>query len=556
MKHSLLSLLPSARLPFSLLVVLAAGLQLSQAQGAISASQARAQTAARPGFGISAAHTLPSGEMLFPAPSAIAPSAAISPSALAPAPSLRSLGASPVFSDVLVFADGAGPADSGGGEFKLPNVPDMTGAERLEIQQEIVRNVRRLGLQGSTEASPLRVALAWPVQGADRLNDYGYHGISAFVDHNAANPDHLRDYFCGTRTYDFTGYDHQGTDIFTWPFGWNKMDSSEVEVVAAAPGAIVFRRDGYFDRNCAMNGNPWNGVIIRHADGSQTWYLHMKKNSVTTKPVGATVASGEYLGVVGSSGSSTGPHLHFELHDAGGYVIDPYAGTCNNITSWWSAPRPYYDSGINTLTTGSAAPAFAGCPNPETSNAKSQFSRGETVYFSTYYRDQLAGQQSRYTVYQPDGAVYRSWTGASSASYYAASYWYRAYTLGASAPSGRWAFEVAFNGQTYRREFYVGFTVALRGQPADGAIRLDWEALGAVPSAAAWEITYEGPPGDLASPVSGLASSKRSLTLTGLTNYARYTVTVRSMVDAVPAVSDTVRLMPTDRLAYLPLILQ
>jgi murein DD-endopeptidase MepM/ murein hydrolase activator NlpD len=102
------------------------------------------------------------------------------------------------------------------------------------------------------------------------------------------------------------------------------MDNNEVAVIAAAPGAIVLKQDGNFDRSCGFNANPWNGVIIQHADGSRAWYVHMKKSSVTAKPVGATVASGEYLGIVGSSGSSSGPHLHFELHDAGNQVIDPY----------------------------------------------------------------------------------------------------------------------------------------------------------------------------------------------------------------------------------------
>ena len=50
-----------------------------------------------------------------------------------------------------------------------------------------------------------------------------------------------------------------------------------------------------------------------HADGSVAWYGHMKAGSLTNKAVGQTVSSGEYLGIVGSSGNSTGPHLHFGI---------------------------------------------------------------------------------------------------------------------------------------------------------------------------------------------------------------------------------------------------
>lgn len=396
--------------------------------------------------------------------------------------------------------------------------------------------------------------LSWPIQAANSLTDYGYHGLSAFVDHNAAKPNQLLDWSCGTRTYDTSSFNHTGTDIFTWPFGWNKMDNDQVQVIAAAPGTIVLKQDGNFDRSCGMNSNPWNGVVIQHADGSQAWYVHMKKNSVTPKSVGATVVNGEYLGIVGSSGSSTGPHLHFELHDAGGYAIDPYAGTCNNISSWWTAQRPYYDSAVNSLTTGSAAPVFPACPSPETSNIKNQFSRGDTVYFTTYYRDQLSSQQSLYTVYQPDGTIYRSWAGNSSAAHYSASYSWRSYTLGANAPFGIWKFQVVFNGQTYEHNFSVGDAVYLRGRPADRAISLDWDVYSDLPINSTWQIVYDGTPGSQASPITGISRPTRAYTLTGLTNYTWYTATLSAMVNSTPIMTDTVYVMPTDMSVYLPLI--
>jgi murein DD-endopeptidase MepM/ murein hydrolase activator NlpD len=498
-------------------------------QDSRSVSQAHAQTAARPGSIITATTRLPAAEVQLLSQPVITPTAANSPAGFAPDRYFKTFDPARDFSRVSrarVLPRDITPSDFGGGEYRLPDVPDLTDPQRQEIQTEIDQNIKLWGLHRPENPTPFSTALAWPIRAAHSLTDYGYHGIGAFVDHNAANPDQLQDYYCGTRTYDLAGYNHQGTDIFTWPFGWNKMDNSEVEVIAAAPGTIVLRQDGNFDRSCGMNSNPFNGVIIQHADGSQAWYIHLKKNSVTSKSVGATVVTGEYLGIVGSSGSSTGPHLHFELHDAGNHVIDPYAGACNNLSSWWTAQRPYDDSAVNSLTTGSAAPVFPTCPNPAISHAKDQFNRGETIYFTTYYRDQLFGQQSLYTVYQPDGTVYRSWTGASSDSYYAAAYWYRSYALGANVPFGLWKFEVVFNGQTYVHQFTVGYTVALRGRPADRAIYLDWETLSGLPITSTWQIAYAGLPGAQASPITGLGSPTRAYTLTGLTNYTWYTVTL------------------------------
>jgi hypothetical protein len=454
----------------------------------------------------------------------------------------------------LTATDPTSPTDSGGGEYRPSDVPDLTEQQRQAIQSEIDTNIQRLGLASLSAA--FTTSLTWPVQGAAGQTDYGYHGISAFVDHNAAYPDQLRDWNCGDRTYDLaSGYNHRGTDFFTWPFGWYKMDNNIVEAVAAAPGTIIDKHDGEFDRSCGMNTNPWNAVYILHADGSVAWYGHLKKNSVTSKAIGAPVVAGEYLGVVGSSGSSTGPHLHFELHESnagGSPTVDPFAGACNNIPSWWAAQRPYYDSAINKLATGNAAPVFPACPNPEIPNTTDVFNPGDTVYFTTYYRDQLLGQQSLYKVYQPDGAVYRSWTGTSSASHYSASYWYRSYTLGASVPLGLWKFEVVYNGQTYQHTFSVGNTVYLTGRPADHALYLGWKVVGTLPVTSTWQIAYTGPTGDQSSPVTGIISSTRAYSLTGLTNYAWYTVTLAEIDNTLSTLTSTVSVMPTDILVYLP----
>jgi murein DD-endopeptidase MepM/ murein hydrolase activator NlpD len=356
------------------------------------------------------------------------------------------------------------PIDIGGGS-QPAALDELTPEQYRRIEAQIASSRKLLARQGKLDVAhpAATVSFAWPLRTAAGVVDYGYHGISNFVDHNPAVPNQLLDYNNGRRTYDLSsGYNHQGTDIFLWPFSWQKMDAGQIEAVAAADGVILYKQDGNFDRSCSFNNNDWNAVYVQHGDGTVAWYGHLKKGSVTTKLRGDPVATGEYLGLVGSSGSSTGPHLHFEVHDQQGNVIDPYAGPGNPTvaTSLWNTQSPYYDSAINHLGTGSTTPLFAPCPNPETSNERDGFDPGSRIYFVTYYRDQLSGQISQYRIYRPDNSLYTSWTHSSPVAHYSGSYWYWSYVIPATAPLGAWRFEVTYQGQTYQHRFYLGPALA------------------------------------------------------------------------------------------------
>ena len=324
----------------------------------------------------------------------------------------------------------------------------------------IAANVAMLERQGRLSA-PLaadRVALGWPLALRDGLTDPGYHAVTGFVDHAAGYPNQLLDYACGGRTYDSSsGYNHKGTDFYLWPFAWNKMTAGDVRVVAAADGVIVGKREGNPDQSCGFNSNSWNAVYVRHIDGSIAWYGHLKRGSVTLKPIGAAVARGETLGLVGSSGNSTGPHLHFELY-SGGVLADPYAGSCNPLDggSWWLQQPGYYDSAVNLLTTGTAPVQWGSCPAPDNPNAATHFEPGDRITFTAYYRDQLAGQSSLYRVLAPDGTVYAQWSHSSSRPHSMLSYWWWAYDFDPSLPTGTWRFEVTFNGRTTAHAFAIG----------------------------------------------------------------------------------------------------
>lgn len=69
--------------------------------------------------------------------------------------------------------------------------------------------------------------------------------------------------------------------------------------------------------SASYNGAYGNLVKVDHGNGIETWYAHTSKMYVT---VGQTVTAGEVIATVGSTGNSTGPHLHFEIRMNGEHV--------------------------------------------------------------------------------------------------------------------------------------------------------------------------------------------------------------------------------------------
>ncbi len=94
-------------------------------------------------------------------------------------------------------------------------------------------------------------------------------------------------------------------------------------------------------------------------------------------------------------------------------------------------------------------------------------------------------------------------------------------------------------------------SVTLRGWPASQTIKLSWSINAILPLTTTWTIDYAGPKGDQASPISGISGDARSYTLSGLTNYTWYTVTLAT---DPPLLADTIVVMPTDNILYMPVV--
>ena len=85
-----------------------------------------------------------------------------------------------------------------------------------------------------------------------------------------------------------------------------------VETLASAGGTVTRAEEGH-----ALRGN---NIEICHPSGYCATYMHLEDIYVT---VGETVAAATPIGTVGNTGNSTGPHLHFEVHNPAGAAIDP-----------------------------------------------------------------------------------------------------------------------------------------------------------------------------------------------------------------------------------------
>ncbi|MDX9849296.1 MAG: M23 family metallopeptidase [Anaerolineaceae bacterium] len=119
-----------------------------------------------------------------------------------------------------------------------------------------------------------------------------------------------------------------GTGTFIWPtnnhfISGNDYWSGHLAIdIGAMTGDNVYASDsGVVVYAGGISGGYGNMVMIDHGNGYQTLYAHL---SVISVRCGASVYQGSVIGAAGSSGNSTGPHLHFEVRFMGGFLNPHY----------------------------------------------------------------------------------------------------------------------------------------------------------------------------------------------------------------------------------------
>jgi len=124
-----------------------------------------------------------------------------------------------------------------------------------------------------------------------------------------------------------------GSGAFIWPSANHVLSGNDFWAghlgldIAAGLGDPVWASDaGVVVFSGWANGGYGNTIIIDHGNGYQTLYAHM---SGVSRPCGSSVSAGTTVGSAGSTGNSTGTHLHFEVRLNGGF-----------INPWYVLPAP------------------------------------------------------------------------------------------------------------------------------------------------------------------------------------------------------------------------
>lgn len=236
-----------------------------------------------------------------------------------------------------------------------------------------------------------------------------------------------KDYSCGPKYYTA----HQGTDILLRNF---RTQDSGVTVIAAAAGTVEAIHDGEPDRNTVRDvSRPWNFVSVHHPDGLSSYYGHLRAGSVKVT-VGQKVVSGTPLGLVGSSGNSNWPHLHFEVR-LGTEVHDPWRGSCQPAPSLWRSQLAYQDefrvldSGILDRPAGDLDDLLERPPDAQPVTGRT----GLVTFWAELYN--IRAVPLRVEFYGPDGALVDAVEYASFATY-SATYAAVSLPLGPSDPPG------------------------------------------------------------------------------------------------------------------------
>lgn len=202
----------------------------------------------------------------------------------------------------------------------------VTSTEIRDVQFETVEK------KDSTKYSGYRLVEQSGVDGVERVTktmiyvdgelvdtQYGYETIVEAIDEIVV---------VGTKTYyDGVYIGSPSESGFLWPapschyvsspYGWRSSGwHNGVDLVRSGGGAngtpVVASMSGTVEVVQRSNSGYGNMVLINHGNGYKTRYAHMISGSITVS-VGDYVEAGQTIGRVGSTGNSTGPHLHFEV---------------------------------------------------------------------------------------------------------------------------------------------------------------------------------------------------------------------------------------------------
>jgi hypothetical protein len=167
---------------------------------------------------------------------------------------------------------------------------------------------------------------------------------------------------CGQSWSGQTRTDHSPANAVDF----NRTDDQGDPVVASAPGTV--------DRVTDLGGTSYGKYVrIDHGGGFTTYYAHLNSFAVS---VGQSVGYGKVIGYVGTTGGSTGPHLHYEQRSGGTAVQVRFNGA---LGLYWGTKTYTSDNACSGGGAGSGTVNTAGVALTVRSGAGTNFSAVGTV---------------------------------------------------------------------------------------------------------------------------------------------------------------------------------
>ncbi|MBI4822812.1 MAG: M23 family metallopeptidase [Nitrospirae bacterium] len=164
----------------------------------------------------------------------------------------------------------------------------------MKTKEEVLEHLNTSD-SGSIDMEALKNQINTAIETVSGIKDY----MSQERDIYMATPKGMPVY--GRITSGFSERVHPITGMIDFHTGIDIASSPDTPIAATADGVVSFS---------GRSGGSGNLVVIEHGFGYSTLYAHNKRNNVS---VGQVVKRGDIVSYVGSTGSTTGPHLHYEV---------------------------------------------------------------------------------------------------------------------------------------------------------------------------------------------------------------------------------------------------
>lgn len=195
-------------------------------------------------------------------------------------------------------------------------LPFRLSGQDLPVNSEIVEDLEDIEADSSNMSCNDSSAIIVPgfdttkVPAANLYKSWNHFYVNPYDTSMVKKPD--------TTIVDLKGYIHPSKNYLTSDFGFRRYRHHYGVDIKVQIGDTIYASFDGMIRICKYSRSFGNYIVIRHYNGLETIYAHLTRSLVSLNQV---IKAGEAIGLGGSTGRSTGPHLHYEVR---------YLGQCIN----------------------------------------------------------------------------------------------------------------------------------------------------------------------------------------------------------------------------------